>query len=214
MVTTLLFDVGGVILTMQGDAWRERREALAQRLGFADSWSMRGYFFMGEEWQATKTGRMTDAQMWTQLLAPYGLTAVEQAAFVRDFYADEGVDPALRDLVAELKRDGRYRLAILSNASDSLERILAQFDIDHYFDPIFNSHRMGMAKPEPRIYQTVLAQLSAAPETVFFIDDQERNTQAATALGFVCHWFGEEKGDGLTAVARLRADLRQRNIFP
>ena len=199
-ISTLLFDVGGVIIApLDPSAVRARRERLAARLGYADSAEMWHRFYSGPEWKAAKTGRSTEALMWEALLAPHGLTPPQREAFVAELFAGEGVSPEMIALLDELH--GRYPLGILSNASDLLEERLRHFGVDHYFDPIINSHRIGVAKPKTAAYETALARLGVPPEQVYFIDNMERNTLAAEALGFKCHIFRD--------VAALREALEQ-----
>jgi putative hydrolase of the HAD superfamily len=52
---------------------------------------------------------------------------------------------------------------------------------------VANSHRIGAAKPEAESYQRALEMLGARPEEVLFIDDKDRNTSAAEALGIASH---------------------------
>lgn len=205
-ISTILFDFGGVLYT-PFDAYEvaARRDELARQLGFADGNTMWRRFYRGREWQATKTGRMTDAEMWDALLSPAGLTTQkEQELFVSQLFAGEGVKPDMSQLVAELGE--LYRLAILSNASDRLEEMLkAQQGIDRYFDVIVNSHRIGFAKPDEESYRIALAQLQVDPGQVFFIDDQLRNTHAAETLGIPSYAF--------TSISELRAELRRRSLL-
>jgi putative hydrolase of the HAD superfamily len=131
---------------------------------------------------------MTDCEMWASLLSPFGLDSqAEQTAFTKQLFAGEGVQPQMRWLLDDLH--GRYPLAILSNASDILESVLKEFKLDHYFNVIVNSHRIGVAKPETAAYQIALQQMNRLPQEVLFIDDQERNTKVAQALGITSHIY-------------------------
>ena len=55
--------------------------------------------------------------------------------------------------------------------------------MEDYFDRIYLSYQMKMAKPEPEIFQAVLADAGLAPDETLFIDDAEANCRAAQALG-------------------------------
>ncbi len=182
-IEAILFDYGGVLAEpLDVQAVREHRNQLATSLGFENGQAMWNHFYISDIWQATKTGKMTDDEMWATLLPPLGLNSqVEQAAFTKQLFAGEGVQPLMRWLLHDLH--GRYPLAILSNASDKLESALESLEIAHYFDVIVNSHRIGVAKPDPAAYQIALQQMDRQPHEVLFIDNQERNTKAAEALG-------------------------------
>ena len=48
---------------------------------------------------------------------------------------------------------------------------------------IFVSYRLGLLKPDIKIYQKVLERLQVPPEAVVFVDDKPVNVQAAQTLG-------------------------------
>ena len=205
-ITTILFDFGGVIqVPLDPAGVRRQRDELARQLGYPDGRAMWLAFYTGPEWQAAKTGRMTGAEMWDALLTPHNIPGREaQTQFLRQLFAGEGLLPAMRDLLARLH--GRYRLGILSNADDRLEDWLAgHYHIAHFFDAIVNSHRIGVAKPDPAAFEMALARLGARPGQVYFIDDQARNTAAAAALGMTVHTF--------TGLEPLLADLQARQLL-
>jgi putative hydrolase of the HAD superfamily len=188
-IQAILFDYGGVLAEpLDPPSVRENRNQLAISLGFQDGQAMWNLFYISDIWQATKTGKMTDCEMWASLLSPFGLDSqAEQTAFTKQLFAGEGVQPQMRWLLDDLH--GRYPLAILSNASDILESVLKEFKLDHYFNVIVNSHRIGVAKPETAAYQIALQQMNRLPQEVLFIDDQERNTKVAQALGITSHIY-------------------------
>lgn len=189
-LTTVLFDVGGVIVRpLDPEEARERRDRLAQSLGFTSGDEKWNHFYMSEEWTLCKTGRMERAEMWDTMLKPFGLLdREEQQAFVEKLHGGEGLHPEMERLIVRLH--GRYRLGILSNWDDGLERILEEeLGISHYFHSILNSYRIGTAKPDEEAFRIALDRLEVQPGEVFFIDDQERNTEAAEALGMDAHTF-------------------------
>jgi len=51
------------------------------------------------------------------------------------------------------------------------------------FDAFVESARVGLRKPDPRIYQLACAQLQVTPEQAVFLDDIGQNLKAARALG-------------------------------
>jgi HAD superfamily hydrolase (TIGR01509 family) len=76
------------------------------------------------------------------------------------------------------------RLAIISNASDTLEITLEKrFQIAHYFEIVVNSARVGYAKPEPAIFRIALERLALRPAQTVFTDDQQHNVDAARESG-------------------------------
>jgi epoxide hydrolase-like predicted phosphatase len=92
------------------------------------------------------------------------------------------VRPEMVKYVEKLKN--KYKTAILSNYSSELENLLKDvFSIYHLFDVVVNSYNLKISKPNPKIYQHVLEKLNVKADEAIFIDDKERNTKAAEALG-------------------------------
>ena len=204
-ITTILFDVGGVIIApLDARVAAERYQRQAQRLGLENGDEILARFFAGEEWRAARTGGISWAQLLDAVLSPFGLTdAAGQAQFASELFEFEGVLPEMTALIRSLH--GNYQLGILSNASDRLEGRLDQFGLTRYFDPIVNSHRIGVAKPDEEAYQITLQKLNVPAEQVLFIDDRERNTVVAESLGIRSYLF--------TTVSELKAELESQAIL-
>ena len=192
-IQAVVFDVGGV-LDVPGDRLAESADLLqlADGLGLEleEMWSL---FYRSDAWKLARTGQITDREFWNRNLTPFGITdLVDQATFARRTHAHKEVIPAMRGLLDEL--DGRTRLAIISNASDTLEAVLAErFKISHYFELVINSARVGVAKPEPEIFNIALERLNLRPEQTIFADDQQRNVDAAAQLGIHAALFTETR---------------------
>ena len=77
----------------------------------------------------------------------------------------------------------RYRLAVISNALPSMDWVFDRFDLRRYFERVFISSPMGVAKPDPRIFTMALDEVGCAASKTIFVDDKRRNVDAATALG-------------------------------
>lgn len=82
------------------------------------------------------------------------------------------------------------KMFLLSNTNEiHWNEIHSRFNIARHFDELVLSHTLGLAKPEPEIYQHVL-ELSGIPASkCLFIDDLEVNIAAAEALGINCILF-------------------------
>ncbi len=189
-ISTILLDFGGVIQTPNDPkSTALRRDKMARTLGFNSGDEMWLRFYTGEEWLATKTGQMTDDEMWRRLLAPYGLeNRAEREAFVRELFRGEGLQDKMRELIFRLYQ--RFQLAILSNASDTLEQILREkLGIIDLFQVVVNSHRIGVAKPDREAFKIALKMIGSKPAETLFVDDQRRNTEAAEQLGLHTYLF-------------------------
>jgi HAD superfamily hydrolase (TIGR01509 family) len=202
MIKGIIFDFGGV--------FNNAHETLA---GFTDAARRFGHepqalydlFYSGPAWQSAKLGRMSSDAYWRQMMVELGLDpAGDVAAFRAELFTGEQLNAEVVAIAERLGR--RYPLALLSNATDDLERLLAeQFGIHHLFQVVVNSATAGVAKPDPQAYWLVLDGLGLEPAEALFIDDKPRNIAAAEALNIPSIRF--------TTAAALEAELLRRGIL-
>lgn len=87
------------------------------------------------------------------------------------------------DWAAALQNSG-ISTGILSNMGDAMETgIIARFPWMGGFAHRTFSHRLGIAKPDERIYRHAIADVGEPAEVTLFIDDRIENIQAARAAG-------------------------------
>lgn len=98
---------------------------------------------------------------------------------------DHGVelDKQLLEYIQELRQNG-YKTAVLSNASKGqIRQTIGGKVADEYFDAIIESGSLGVAKPEPQIYEYTAAQLGVTTEECVFTDDRADYCDAARQTG-------------------------------
>lgn len=102
-------------------------------------------------------------------------------------------------LIKQLRREGHF-VALLSNAPDNfLHRILKRDNLYDLFDKIIISCEVKVVKPDPEIFNKMLAFYDGTYEQAFFIDDNIDNVNASEFLGI--------KGIHFVSAAQLRRDL-------
>ena len=84
---------------------------------------------------------------------------------------------------------GRAKLALFSIASTKLETDLASVALHLEFDVVFNSARLGLAKPDPEAFATVARVLAIPVERCLFVDDTVSNVEGARAAGMQAEPF-------------------------
>jgi putative hydrolase of the HAD superfamily len=115
--------------------------------------------------------------------------------------AQTPIEPNL-ELVRALRSS--YKLSILSNADLSLRgRLERDIGIHHLFDDIVCSAEVGMAKPEPAVFQLAAERLGVSPAQCVFIDDWDQNIDAARAVGMQAVLYRVDKGDDLRAQLQM-----------
>ena len=188
-IEAIIFDFGGVMVPFdQLDSFQEQEA----RLGLQPE-SLAEILWRSADWRLAEVGAITDEEYWRRIGAGLGLHTPEAIRdFQQNLFRDTKTDPRMADLVRWLR--GRYRTGLLSNASDVLPRLLRErYGLDGLFDVEVISALVGLAKPDPAIYQLALERLGTAPEATIFVDDYEPNVVAAVELGIrAIHFVGYE----------------------
>jgi len=92
-------------------------------------------------------------------------------------------------------------VGMISNATKNLEEVLANHHgIIDLFDVVINSARVGMAKPDVRIYHLAAERLGVPASACVFTDDLVHNIEGARAAGMHAFHF--------QGAAHLEAELR------
>ena len=78
--------------------------------------------------------------------------------------------PGAAATLARLRASG-LRLAVVSNAEGRVAEDLEIAGLAVHFETIVDSHRVGVAKPDPRIFALALERLGAAAEESLYIGD-------------------------------------------
>ncbi len=197
----VIFDFGGVFTRPHSrDVVLRRCEGqLGLRRG-----ALLNLLFAGESWWSVSTGKISADDYWGSISkALNGQVPPELEPFKHNPFAYEGLNWTMVALARQLHR--RFRIGLLSNATPYLERLLEQNDLVPLFDVIVNSARVGLRKPDPEIYGLMTAGLGLEPQHCLFVDDKERNTRVAQALGMKAVVF--------RSAAALERQFREQNIL-
>ena len=196
MVKTIIFDLGGVIITIDHDEAVRRFEALglkdaAQRL---DPYTPGGIFGDLEE------GKITAEEFRQELSRLVG----RELTYDECRYGWLGYcgDIPQRNLQAlkKLHAEG-YRLILLSNTNPYMMSFILseEFDgqghsLDTYLDALYLSYKMKVMKPDEMFFRRVLMSEQTIPSECLFVDDGPRNVAVASQIGIntFCPKNGED----------------------
>ncbi len=186
-IKAVIFDLGGVLVRTE---FPEVRQQLEKQLEFEPG-TLDRIVWGGEEWELAQVGRISYDEYWRRIGAALEFSTPQEIAdFRREYFSGDRLDDELVDVIKELRP--HYRIGLLSNAPDRLEAWLEEeWGIKHLFDAIVYSAKVGLAKPDQRVFHLVLEQLDVAPSEALFIDDFQRNIDAALTLGMrAIHFTG------------------------
>lgn len=199
MITTVIFDLGGVLLRTEN---RHPRARLAQRLGMTSEELERKVYGSREAMR----GEISAETHRDAVLKNLGLPEGGFKEFGDEFWGGDRIDIKLVDFIRGLQRD--YTTALLSNAWDDLRSLLIKYwKIDDAFDQMFISAEMGLVKPDPKIYQAVEADLEKNPAEMVFVDDFIENVDAAREAGWNAIHFRSREGALAELAEYLDTDL-------
>jgi putative hydrolase of the HAD superfamily len=93
------------------------------------------------------------------------------------------VNPEMLRRALRLK-DADIKIAILSNMQiDMLRAMRSKFDWLDEFHVQMYSCEVGLVKPDREVYQECLLRLDVQPKETLFLDDKQKNTAGAEAVG-------------------------------
>ena len=185
MIKNLLFDLGGVIM----DIRRLNCVKSFERIGMTDADSFLGEYAQKGPFLLLEEGAITPGQFRDEV-----------RKLIKGDVTDEQIDSAFCDFLIgipchrletlrELKT--RYGIYMLSNTNSIMwhSRIAEEFreegyDINYYFDEIVTSFEARSIKPDRLIFETVITKCGINPEETLFLDDSQKNLDAAAQLGF------------------------------
>lgn len=195
-ITTLLFDVGGVLLSNGWDTPTRQRAAQAYNLDPEEFEARHAMLKDGFE-----TGRYS-LEHYVSRAVFHKPRSYTPANFCRWMFDQSSLLGETLEFVGELARTGRHRLFTLNNESRELhEHRVERFGLADVFDGFLCSCYLGLTKPDEAIYRNALGIVRCKPEEAIFIDDRALNVEAAEAEGLVAHQF-----TGLDDLRRFLAD--------
>lgn len=185
MIKNLLFDLGGVIM----DIRRLNCVASFERLGMKDADNFLGEYSQKGPFLQLEEGAISEEEFRTAV-----------RALIDGEVSDEQIDSAFCDFLVgipkyrleqlrQLKKS--YNIYMLSNTNSIMwrSRIAEDFrqeglEREDYFDGIVTSFEARSIKPDTKIFHTVVEKLGINPDETLFLDDSQKNLDAAAQLGF------------------------------
>ncbi len=195
MIKNIIFDLGGVLLNLDinrcFDGFAELGMDVDKMVNSADKNDHKGAT-MCDGVVATgimddyQVGKISTSDFFTKTLAECKPgTTLEQVQNAWNSWILD-IPQYKLDLILSLRSKG-YKTYMLSNTNDShwkhIEKNNFPLPVNHYFDDIFLSQELGLAKPGDEIYLEVLRRIGCNAEDCLFIDDSQANCDAAERLG-------------------------------
>ena len=89
------------------------------------------------------------------------------------------MEPHLISLLEKLRP--RFKTAIATNRTDTMDRLLAEFNLERLFDLVVTASDVERPKPHPEVLLKILNYFSLSPHQVIYIGDSRLDELAAKA---------------------------------
>ena len=90
----------------------------------------------------------------------------------------------------------KHPMAVVTNGSESQRDKFEALEASRYFEAVFISGEVGIAKPDPRIFRLALSRLNAAPgRSVFVGDSLEHDIAGARSAGMMTVYIRKEEAE-------------------
>ncbi|MEX0682992.1 MAG: HAD family phosphatase [Dehalococcoidia bacterium] len=205
-IKAVFFDFGGVLLQHMDGV---DHKALEARFGLEDRTLMR-CLYRDSRYMEFQVGGCTHEEWQGSIReAAVALLGAEKATEVLAAYekAERPLNPDMMSLVTRLRATG-YLTGIISNTIPGLEERISDRDAQYppedrlatLFDVRVGSGDIGIAKPDPAIFQHALEKAGMDAEASVFTDDVAAYAEAASSLGM--------RGFHFTGYEKFASDLR------
>jgi putative hydrolase of the HAD superfamily len=194
-ITTLFWDIGGVIMTNGWDTVARCRAAEVFHLDWEEFQDRHELSF-----PAFDSGLISIDEYLNRTLF-YRPRAFTREEFIAFMYAQSKEYPESRELLDRVARLGKYFIGSINNEPLELnEYRIATFHLRRDFQVFFSSCYLHTRKPEETIYRIALEVTQRPAEECVFIDDRPLNLENPRKLGMkTVHYQNAEQ---------LRAELK------
>jgi putative hydrolase of the HAD superfamily len=198
-ITTLFFDVGGVILTNGWDTVARRAAVSKFQL---DSTEFEARHELANP--PFERGEITLDEYLERTIF-YAKRTFSPKEFEDFMYAQSQALPESLESVRRLARLGSYLMAVISNESAEVNAYRIQkFGLRDMFTAFFSSCYVGIQKPDVKIFQMALSVTQRNADECIFVDDRAENVAGARKVGMNTIQFQN--------VAQLSAELKNLGV--
>ena len=177
-ITTLFWDIGGVVLTNGWDHESRQEAAATFHFDWDDFRDRHDLSF-----PAFDSGQITPNEYLDRTLF-YRNRSFSREEFTAFMFAQSKVYPETRAVLDKVTNTKKYFVAALNNEPLELNQYrIEAFDLRRNFLVFFSSCYVRARKPEETIFRVALEVTQRPPEQCLFIDDRRLNLESPRKLG-------------------------------
>jgi len=191
MTLLFIFDMDHVLYDYD---WRTRMDAMTTITGLSAEEMRERWWLAGHEWAAEAGVFRTGEEYLAAFEAAMGVTISEQ-----QWVSARGaaMTPWPESIAAVTRASELGQITLLTNNGALVGKHLAA--LAPALAPLFGEHLLtssayGARKPNPEVFENVLARYGVAAEDAFFADDLIENIAGARSVGITAHHFTGSAG--------------------
>jgi putative hydrolase of the HAD superfamily len=193
-IRAVFFDLGGVIVRTE---YQSPRQQLAERLGMEYE-DLSRIVFDSETGIQASMGTITSQQHWESVMKRLKRPMEEMTTIRDEFFAGDIIDRQLLEFLRSIR--STHTTGLISNAWSDLREYLVREKMEDAFEHIIISAEVGVAKPDPKIFQIALDKAGVSPNEAVFVDDFHVNIEGCEKVGIK----GIHFKDAESALAQLK----------
>ena len=140
-------------------------------------------------------GRMTTEEFWNKCVDHFSLNSLSDFDIATSWVSDYQIITPINTLVYEL--EGKIEMGIISNINSGIwEAAYRDGWVPKIkYKEVYLSYKMGMTKPDRRIYEIIQKETGYGPEEIMFVDDQDKNLLIPKEMGWRTIHFDMRKAE-------------------
>lgn len=208
-IDNIIFDLGGVLYGVDYIAVEQALCALQDST--AGEVPIYSRFTQPDCVTLYETGRLSNPEFREAMRQAFSIRADDDTLDTAWCAILTGMYEGRLQLLQQLR--SRYRIVLLSNTNDiHLSAVRNECpELLDVFEQCFYSHEMKLRKPEPAIFEQVIATMGFLPERTLFLDDSPQHLRTAETLGIHTVWI--QQPESVELVASLLLEAKKEGIF-
>ena len=177
-ITTLLLDIGGVLLT---DGWGHEARAAAAAAFHLDREDLESRHHRA--FDTFEVGKLS-LEGYLDLVVFQVPRAFTRAEFTRFLFAQSQPHPRMIQLIRDLKAKHALKVMVLSNEGRELNaHRIRTFQLAAFVDAFISSSFVHLRKPDPDIYRLALDLAQVPGDQILYLENTAMFVRAAEAMG-------------------------------